>query len=158
MSLGDPIRLSLEQQEDFAFLIRFEERPDALLTDEPPPLGKGAGPSPALLLLGGVANCLCASLLFALRKYRNTPGRLRADVEAAAERNDAGRWRIPRAKVTLHLAEAASAHRELERILGQFEQFCIVTQSVREGLDVAVSIRDADGRELWSHAEGGAKA
>ncbi|WP_178137929.1 hypothetical protein [Thermomonas hydrothermalis] len=32
-----------------------------------------------------------------------------------------------------------------DRVLAQFEEFCIVTQSVREGMQVDVRIVDADG-------------
>ncbi|HZH42836.1 MAG TPA: OsmC family protein [Lysobacter sp.] len=149
MSLGEPIRLSLEQEGDYAFRVSFHERALApLLTDEAPPLGDGRGPSPALLLLTSIANCLAASLLFALRKYRNTPGVLRAEVVATPIRNAEGRWRIPSATVELQLADGGEAYTQLERILEQFEQFCVVTQSVRDGIDVAVNVRDAHGRVL----------
>ena len=36
----------------------------------PPPLGQGSGPSPMQLLAASVGNCLSASLLFALRKFK----------------------------------------------------------------------------------------
>jgi hypothetical protein len=36
----------------------------------------------------------------------------------------------------------------LERVLGSFEAFCTVTQSVREGIPVAVSVFDSRGAQL----------
>ncbi len=149
MSVGDQIRLSLEQDEDFSFRIRFEDTPLAdLLTDEEPPLGAERGPDPSRLLLAGVVNCLSASLLFALRKYKNAPGKLRARISATPMRNAEGRWRIPKAFVELQLPEHGEDYEHLDRVLAQFEQFCIVTQSVREGIDVAVEVKDAHGRVL----------
>lgn len=143
------LRLELEQQQDYQFSIRFDEPGLApLLTDEPPPLGAGAGPNPSLLLLAAISNCLAASLLFALRKFRNEPGRLRASVTATRERNPEGRWRIPRAEVTLHLPEAAGHYLNLDRILAQFEEFCVVTQSVREGIEVTTRVEDRNGLRL----------
>lgn len=146
MSEDKMIRVSLEQQGNYSFLVHFDEAQiDDLLTDEPEPLGNGAGPNPARLLLAALANCLSASLLFALRKFHNQPGRLRAEATARMERNAAGHWRIPKAWVELHLAEGADQHQQLPRILEQFENFCIVTQSVREGIEVAVTVKDAQG-------------
>jgi organic hydroperoxide reductase OsmC/OhrA len=149
MSTEQPIRVSLEQEDGFAFRIRFDDGALApLLADEAAPLGTGRGPDPARLLLAAVANCLSSSLLFALRKFHNTPDTLRAEIVATPMRNAEGRWRIPKAFVEIHLAEGGEAHAQLERILGQFEQFCIVTQSVREGIEVEVTVKDAHGRVL----------
>ncbi|MBX3726833.1 MAG: OsmC family protein [Xanthomonadales bacterium] len=150
MSDSTPIRVRLEQQEDFAFRLSFPDTDlAALLTDEPAPLGHDGGPNPSRLLLAAVANCLAASLLFALRKFRNDPsGPLLAEATALMQRNADGRWRLPRADVELHLPGNAASYPQLERILGQFEQFCVVTQSVRQGIDVAVTVKDVDGRVL----------
>ena len=63
-------------------------------------LREGVG---AALLLAAVANCLTDSLLFALRKFKNAPGTLRAVATTQLVRNEAGRWRIPRATVSLQL-------------------------------------------------------
>ncbi len=143
------IRLSIEQEQDYQFRIRFEGSDlDALHTDEPAPLGQGTGPNPSLLLLSAVGNCMAASLLFALRKFKNVPGLLRATVTATSERNEDGRWRIPRAEVVLHLPEAADSYRSLDRILATFEDFCVVTQSVRHGIDVHAVVEDANGLRL----------
>ena len=149
MSETEDIRVVLELESGYAFRVQFEGTGlEALHTDEPPPLGTGAGPNPSRLLLAAIANCLSASLLFALRKFHNTPGPLRTVATARLARNEAGRWRVPRAKVELQLAEAGDAHQQLDRILAQFEQFCVVTQSVREGMEVDVVVRDASGRVL----------
>jgi hypothetical protein len=39
-------------------------------------------------------------------------------------------------------------------VLAQFEDFCIVTQSVRQGIKVDVSIRDGEGKLLPVPGEG----
>ncbi len=143
------VRVTLEQQNGYSFLVHFDDAQiDDLMTDEAAPLGAGAGPNPARLLLAAVANCLSASLLFALRKFHNQPGGLRAEAVAHIQRDAAGRWRIPTASVVLQLAEGAEQHQQLERILGQFEEFCIVTQSVRAGIAVDVVVKDAHGNIL----------
>lgn len=74
MSDEQSFELSLEQVEDFEFRVRFDGTViKDLATDEPPPQGHDAGPDPARLLLAAVANCLAASLLFSLRKFRMRP-------------------------------------------------------------------------------------
>lgn len=149
MSESPDIRLTLEQEGPYAFRVSFQGTDlDAMLTDEPAPLGEGRGPNPSALMLSGVVNCLASSLLFALRKFKNAPGPLHAEIVARKERNAEGRWRIPRAEVTLRLSDKAADLEHFERVLAQFEQFCIVTQSVREGVEVGVRVIDADGAEF----------
>ncbi len=148
MSEPNEVRVTLTQQQGYAFLVDFGDDIADLLTDEPAPLGAGPGPNPSRLLLAAIANCLSASLVFALRKFKNQPGPLRAEIVGELVRNAEGRWRIPKAEVKIHLAEAPGALEHLDRVLDQFEQFCVVTQSVRDGIDVDVTIRDADGRVL----------
>jgi uncharacterized OsmC-like protein len=155
MSDTDGIRLVLEQEGAYAFKVSFDGTTlDALHTDEPAPLGGGTGPNPSALLLAGVANCLSASLVFALRKFKNSPGPIRAEITARKERNAEGRWRIPRAEVVITLADKAAALEHFDRVLAQFEQFCIVTQSVRDGMAVEVSVIDADGQRYVPGASG----
>jgi len=151
-------RVELRQQEGYRFTVRFDQ-PDlpTLTTDESPPLGAGAGPNPARLLGVSVANCLAASLLFALRKYGNEPGPLRAVATVALERNPRGRMRIPRIDVELHLGVAWRDLRHADRALAQFEDYCVVTQSVRGGIDVAVQLSDSEGQPpVPAEAEAGA--
>lgn len=149
MSEEQSIELTLEQVTDYEFRLRFDDTdaPD-LLTDEPAPLGHGAGPNPSRLLLAAVANCLSASLLFSLRKFKNDPGQLTAHARAALARNEHGRWRVKRIDVELTMAAAAGSLEHLDRLLAQFEDFCVVTESVRQGIEVQVRVRDGSGVQL----------
>lgn len=118
-----------------------------ILSDEPPPLGAGDGPNPSRLLAASVANCLAASLLFAIRKFKEDPGPVSAEVRGELERQE-GRWRIGKLQVNLKLGAQAAAIEHLDRALSQFENFCVVTQSVRQGIEVAVQVRDNQGALL----------
>ncbi len=141
--------ITLEQRQDYEFLVRFDKETVAdLVTDEGAPLGKDAGPNPARLLAAAVANCLSASLLFALRKFKNRPEPITALATTRIGRNEQNRLRILGIDVQLRTGRKAAEMAHLERILAQFEEFCIVTQSVRDGLAVNVSVVDAEGAVL----------
>lgn len=141
--------ITLEQRQDYEFLVRFDKETVAdLVTDEGAPLGKDAGPNPARLLAAAVANCLSASLLFALRKFKNRPEPITATATTRIGRNEQNRLRILGIDVQIRTGRKAAEMEHLDRILAQFEEFCIVTQSVRNGLAVNVSVVDADGVAL----------
>lgn len=146
MSEEQVLEVSLEQVEDFEFRVRFDGTAiEDLATDEPPPQGHNAGPNPARLLLAATANCLTASLLFALRKFRNTPGPIKARARARLARNAGQRWRVAGMEVDVQLTDAAASLQHFDRALAQFEDFCIVTESVRAGVPVAVRVVDGQG-------------
>jgi uncharacterized OsmC-like protein len=88
------VSVSLKQQLDYRFEIDFGNDVAPLVADEPPPLGKGEGPSPTQLICAAVGNCLSDSLLFALRKFKQVPEPLKCDVQAEVGRNLEGRLRI----------------------------------------------------------------
>ena len=142
------ISVTLTQQQDYRFEIRFDDKMPVLTSDEPAPLGAGLGPSPVQLLCASVGNCLSNSLLFALRKFKQAPEPLRCEVQAAVGRNADGRMRVLNMVATLHLGVPAAQLEQLERVLDQFESFCTVTQSVGQGIPIQVRVLDADGRVL----------
>ena len=107
-----------------------------------------AGPNPARLLGAAVANCLAASLLFALRKFGNEPGAVHATAAVTLARNEHGRLRVPAIRVDIQLGVPAQALKRLDRALEQFEEFCVVTQSVRAGIAVEVRVTDSNGIPL----------
>lgn len=151
MSETHGFNLTLEQVQDFEFRVKFDGPGVAdLMVDEPAPLGRGAGPNAARLIGAAVANCLTSSLLFCLRKFRQSPGPLRAEVHGEIVRNAQGRMRIGRFDVTIHLGAAPDTLQHFDRCLAQFEDFCVVTESVRHGIPVGVRVVDPAGAELFS--------
>ena len=141
--------VTVEQESDYVFRVIFDDTaaPD-LLTDEPEPLGGGAGPNPSRMLVAAVANCMSASLLFALRKFRNVPGKLVTRATATLGRNERNRLRVAKIDATISLPDDPASYHNLDRILQQFEQFCVVTESVRHGVEVEVAVIDSDGNRL----------
>jgi uncharacterized OsmC-like protein len=130
----------LEQLEGYRFRVTFDlEGADDLITDEPTPLGEGAGPNPSRMLAAAVANCLSASLLFCLQKSRVEGAHVRATVTTSMERNERRRLRIGGFDVRIEVSGVTDEAR-LERCLGLFEDFCVVTESVRNGVPVNVEV------------------
>ncbi len=143
-----PESVQLQQLQDYRFQIRFADGLPALQADEPAPLGAGEGPSPVQLLASAVGNCLSASLLFALRKYKQAPEPIGCSVSAEVGRNAEGRLRVLAMQATLRLGVPAAQLQHLDRVLASFEAYCTVTQSVTAAIPVEVAVLDADGVKL----------
>jgi uncharacterized OsmC-like protein len=135
--------ISVEHIDGFEFRVRFDkERYPELHMDEPAPLGRDAFPNPARILAAAIGNCLCASFLFCAKKSRVPVLGVRADVHVTLARNEAKRLRIGR--VDVHLHPRMGEGDALASCLPLFEDFCVVTQSVREGLEVNVEVTPAN--------------
>lgn len=134
-SLEMTLRSGFELGVDFG-----EEGIPDLTVDEPPPLGEGAGPNPARLLGAAVGSCMSASLLFCLRRARIDVAELRTTVEGKLVRNEAGRLRIGELRVKIHPGVDPDDRARMERCLELFEDFCIVGQSVRQGIELHVEV------------------
>jgi uncharacterized OsmC-like protein len=135
--------LKLNRQKDYQFNVQFDLAgvPDLQL-DEPAPLGAGAGPNASRLLAAAVANCLSASLLFCLHKFKQDSD-VTAKVKGKMVRNEQGRLRIGSFAVDIQLDQTVE---RLAHCAEQFEDFCVVTDSVRKGIPVDVRVLDADGK------------
>lgn len=133
--------LDVSLDEGFRQTVTFDW-PDAaaLLVDEPPPLGESGGPNPARLLGAAVATCLGASLLFCLRKARVDVQGLHSHVDGEVMRNERGRLRVSRIRVRLEPVVATEDQPRMARCLEVFEDFCVVTASVRQGVEVDVVV------------------
>lgn len=138
----------LPDRTKYQFLVDFGARLAAVLADEPPPIGDGAGPSPPQLLAAAVANCLSASLVFAFGKFREDPGRLTTTVTCEIDRNERNRLRVTAMKVAMKLGVAPESLGHLNRALAQFEDFCTVSQSIRAGIPYTLTVKGPDGRVL----------
>lgn len=134
-------RATLALREGYEFAVETDDRPgDALTVDEAPPLGAAAGPSPTRLLATAVGHCLGASLMFCLRKARIDVTGLAVEVEGRLVRNPEGRLRVGSLAVRLAPGIPAAQRARAARCLEIFEDFCVVTGSVRHGLEVDVTV------------------
>jgi hypothetical protein len=87
-----------------------------------------------------------------MRKFKQSPGPLRATARGELTRNERGRVRIGRFDVAIHLSDNAAAIQHFDRCLAQFEDFCVVTKSVRHGIPVGVRVIDAGGAQVFDGA------
>lgn len=142
----EAVRLS--QVRDYQFDIAFGGDLPVLRADEPAPLGSGTGPSPVQMLCSAVGNCLSASLLFALRKFKQAPEPISAEVSAEVGRNAENRLRVLAIDATLTVGVPASTLEHLDRVLASFEAYCTVTQSIAQGIPVRLSVFDSTGARL----------
>jgi organic hydroperoxide reductase OsmC/OhrA len=137
--------VALERRSGLQYKVDFAPGMAALYTDATPPLGQAKGPDSEMLLMAAVGNCLAASLAFSLDKYKNESVNIKAVVGGAISQNDQGRLRMHSITVDIGLGAAASSLRFLQRALEQYEDFCVVTQSVRAAIPVTVRVFDSDG-------------
>ena len=132
-------KVHIEPIREYEFMVKFSKpcMPE-LRTDEPRPLGQGEHPNAGMLLAAAIGNCLSASLTFCLSKARADVKGVSADVFTQLERNERGRLRIR--SIRVQLSPELGDPRKLDRCREIFEDFCIVTQSVREGVPVQVEV------------------
>jgi uncharacterized OsmC-like protein len=143
-SAHETFTVSLTLLDGYAFRVDFgDERLASLMTDEQSPLGDDRGPQPSRLLAAAVANCLGASLLHCLRKSKIEVAGLHASAVTTLARNEKGRLRIERITVLLDPQISRDDRNRLSRCLSIFEDYCIVTESVRQGIDVRVTVNTA---------------
>ncbi|HEY2406589.1 MAG TPA: OsmC family protein [Polyangiaceae bacterium] len=134
--------VSVEHIDGYEFRVRFDkEQYEEVLADEPAPLGHDAAPNAARYLAAAIGNCLSASLLFCAHKAKTELAGLKSEVRVDLVRNEHKRLRIGGIDVKL-MPELAAG--DLGPCLGAFEDFCVVTESVREGIDVNVSVQVSD--------------
>lgn len=140
-ALAESIYTKLKLRKGFEFKVVFDvaDFPE-LLVDEIKPIGESTGPNPTRLLSAAVGHCLSSSLLFCLRKARVKVKDLETQVKANVVRNEEGYLRVKSLDVQIRLDVNEDDKSRVNRCLGIFENYCIVTQSVRQGLDVKVTV------------------
>ena len=141
--------LTVEHREGMSFVVKFDwDGVPELLLDEPAPLGAQQGPNAVRLVAAAVANCLSASLLFCLQKSKVGGAEIGATAHGRVARNEQGRLRIEGIDVQIQLAGVSADAPRLPRCLELFEDFCVVTESVRKGIPVTVTVTDTTGTPL----------
>ncbi len=133
--------IEMERLEDYRFKVDFDkESMGELITDESESAGGDeTGPNPSRLLATSSLNCLMASLTFCLEKKRVELDSLEGKVTGTIERDD-DRLRITELDVEIKPEVNSEDEKKLEKCLEIFEDYCVVTQSIRNGIDVDVDV------------------
>ncbi len=131
----------IERIEDFRFRIDFDKKSmGQMITDETEEIGGAEkGPNPSRLLAASTLNCLMASLTFCLNKKRVAIKSLKGTVTGTIKRVD-GRLRITNIDVDIVPKVAEEDEEKVKKCEEIFENYCVVTQSVRNGIDVDVNV------------------
>jgi organic hydroperoxide reductase OsmC/OhrA len=149
MSEQKQFTIELDQLQGYEFKVRFDlDGVEPLLVDEPAPIGQGQGPNPSRLVAAAAANCLGASLLYCVSKNQPPQGSLRASATCTLGRNEKGRLRITGIDVRLELAATLEQAARTKRCLDLFEDFCVVSASLRDGFPVSVAVLNERGEIL----------
>jgi organic hydroperoxide reductase OsmC/OhrA len=149
MSEEGRFTIHLEQQEGFQIKARFDApRVPDLLMDEPPPLGEQSGPNASRLLAAAAADCLSASLLFCVFKEEPPDGCLRAEATCIMVRNERKRVRVGHLEIKLIISDVVKEAPRFARCKDLFEDFCVVSASIRQGIPMQVTIVDESGAVL----------
>lgn len=136
------LSLSIEQVGGYEFRVKFDkEHYPELTMDEPAPLGKDSGPSPVRVLAAAVGNCLAASLVFCASRRGVKIETVRAEVRAEVVRNENKRLRVGRMEVEIDPGLDAASIEKMKACFPSFEEFCTVTASVRQGIEIVTRVK-----------------
>ncbi len=146
MSEVGQFTIHLEQEEGYAFRVKFDmDQATEILMDEPSPLGQDQGPNAARLLTAATANCLSASLMFCLAKQDVPANCIHTEATCSLVRNQNKRLRVGQIAVRITANDTLLQSKKLDRCNNLFEDFCVVTASLREGISVAVETVNTAG-------------
>lgn len=121
--------VELEPLENGSFHIRVEGGAEYTASD------------PVKMLAAAIGGCLSASLAHCIRKSRVDAGPVKARVSARIARSDRGRLRVAGVEVELDPGIAEADRAKAQRCFGLFEDYCTVSQSIREGFPIGVSVK-----------------
>ena len=99
------------------------------------------GPNPSKLLGLSVLGCLAASFAFCLQKKNYTLSDLDGKAEIISKRNEKGFWRLKKINIKLNpKIDNPEMRKRADQCMKFFEQYCIISESVRNGIDLDVKI------------------
>jgi len=139
--MSNGFTIDVERLDDYKFKVKFDkESMGEIITDETEEVGgKGEGPNPSRLLAASTLNCLMASLTFCLKKKKVELSDLKGEVTGKIERVDK-RLRVTELDVDIYPDVDDEDKEKLKKCVDIFENYCVVTQSIRNGIDVNVDV------------------
>jgi uncharacterized OsmC-like protein len=135
------IETKLRLIEGYKFDVNFDvDYLPNMVADEPKPIGEGSGPNAPRLLATAVGQCMSSSLIYCLTKARIPVNNLETTVKTNLFKNEKGRTRIKSIDIQISLEVNEEDKTRINRCLTIFEDYCTVTQSIRNGIQVNVKV------------------
>ncbi len=136
-------KVSLTLDQGMLFKCDFGEMKvkDCYIDEEHPEEVDMLGPNPSRMLGLAVMGCLSASFIFCLKKRKFNVDDLKAEAEITIAKNQKGFWRVKKIDVNIKpIIDDPDVKKRADQCKKMFEQYCIVTQAVREGINVEVNL------------------
>lgn len=110
--------------------------------DELEPVGEDSAPNPADYLLVSVGGCVASSFLYSTLKLGISIKKLQVKVWGKYTRKE-GMVRVGEVNVELYVDPATEnvPAENLELCLNVFRRYCVVSESLKEGIPVTVSLK-----------------
>jgi len=135
------VGITLEKEMIFKCELGDMKVKDCYIDDTHKDVAEMLGPNPSRMLGLALLGCLSASFIFCLKKKNLTLDNLSAEAELTIARNEKGFWRVMKVDVDINIKISDSVTRKrADQCKKMFEQYCVVTQAVREGIDVEVNL------------------
>jgi len=134
--------VELEHEGGYNLTARFVSESGSLDMDEPEPLGEGEpdGPDGVSLLMGGAGYCMTASLVFCLTKVRVPIESLSTRAVGHIKRLENRLRRVSDLEIDITVKVAEEHRNALQRCLGHFTDFCVVTESIRGAFPITIRV------------------
>jgi len=95
------------------------------------------GPNPSKLLALSVLGCMAASFAVCLQKKNFLLSDFEAKAVITSIRNEKGFWRLKKIDIKLNpKIDNPKMHKRVNQCKKIFEQFCIISESLREGIEI----------------------
>lgn len=135
------VGISLEEQMIFKCELGEMKVRDCYIDDTNKDEFNMLGPNPSRMLGLAILGCLSASFIFCLKKRELTLENLKAEAEVVIARNEKGFWRVKKINVDINSQiDDPETRKRADQCRKMFENYCLVTQAVREGIDVEVNL------------------
>ena len=138
------VSMELVEGTQMQFLTTFDkEHFPKLMFDEPEsvPGGQDEFPNASRVLAASMANCLSASMMFCLIKSRMPADQIKTEAVGTISRNEKGFWRVSKVDVKLHVKYGEiddKIRKKFEFCKERFFDYCIVSASIKEGIEINV--------------------
>ncbi len=136
--------VELNWVKNFLFEVKVDGFPKFYL-DELEPVGDDSAPNPADFLLVAVGGCVASSFLYSVLKYGIPLKKLQVKVQGKYTRKkEMVRVGVIDVELQADMSSEKTSTENLELCLNVFRKYCVISESLREGIPINIFLRIGD--------------